>query len=97
MGAYTASASPYGTFDQSGDVFQWNETQIGSFRGLRGGSWGSSSFDMSSSYRYDINPSVEDHDNAVVGFRVAIVPEPSTAVLAGIACGLMIALRRRRK
>ena len=25
VGAYTGSASPYGTFDQGGNVFQWNE------------------------------------------------------------------------
>jgi hypothetical protein len=31
------------------------------------------------------------------GFRVATVPEPSTAVLAVIACGLMWVLRKRFK
>src|SRR4029077_3612529 len=39
VGAYTASPSPYGTFDQSGLVSQWNELLTdGSFRGERGGS-----------------------------------------------------------
>jgi formylglycine-generating enzyme required for sulfatase activity len=41
VGAYTDSASPYGTFDQGGNVFQWNEQSVsdGSYRGFRGGMW----------------------------------------------------------
>ena len=40
VGAYTGSASPYGTFDQGGNVLEWNEQIVsGSDRGVRGGSW----------------------------------------------------------
>ena len=42
VGAYTGSASPYGTFDQGGNVFEWNEQMSGSNRGVRGGSWSNS-------------------------------------------------------
>jgi sulfatase modifying factor 1 len=43
-GSYTLSGSPYGTFDQDGSVFEWNETQFDPFyRGIRGGSWSPSS------------------------------------------------------
>ena len=39
VGAFTNSASFYGTFDQTGNVFQWNDLDgtAGSSRGLRGG------------------------------------------------------------
>lgn len=40
VGAYTGSASPYGTFDQGGNVYEWNEQIVGSSRGRRGGGWG---------------------------------------------------------
>jgi len=41
VGAFTNSASFYGTFDQSGNVNQWNDLDgtAGSSRGLRGGPW----------------------------------------------------------
>jgi formylglycine-generating enzyme len=94
VGAYTASASPYGAFDMGGDVFQWNETLISSNRGMRGGWWALNSVYLASSSRVSIVPTSETSE---IGFRVALVPEPSTAVLASIACGLMWALCKRRK
>jgi formylglycine-generating enzyme required for sulfatase activity len=95
VGAYTASASPYGAFDMGGNVNQWNEALInGVARGGRGGSWYGLPNLLKSSTRPPITPTDEDYD---VGFRVALVPEPSTLVLASIACGLIWTLRKRRK
>jgi formylglycine-generating enzyme required for sulfatase activity len=85
--AYTSSTSPYGTFDQGGNVLEWNEALISpSSRGLRGGGWGNGSVVLLSSFRDGIFSSGA---GVSVGFRVATVPEPSTAVLAILACGIM--------
>lgn len=50
VGAYTASASFYGTFDQGGALWQWNDLDGASvpYRGLRGGYWFSGSVPMQS-------------------------------------------------
>ncbi len=95
VGHFATSASPYGTFDQGGNVWEWNEALIsGSSRGLRGGSWVVNSDILASSSRFGSHPAFE---SSYVGFRVATVPEPSTAVLVVIACGLMWVLRKRFK
>ena len=89
------SQSFYGTSDQGGNVWEWNEALIGgSFRGLRGGSWGDGSHNLQSSYRFDDNPSVMYNS---VGFRVASVPEPGSGVLAIVACGMLWWWRKRFK
>ncbi len=94
-GAYTASDSPYGTFDQGGNFWEWNEALIsGSFRGLRGGSFSGNANYLQSSYRYYLSPTSEPSS---IGFRVATVPEPSSIALAAVALvGLVVTARRRR-
>jgi len=99
VGAFSNSASFYGTFDQSGNVFQWNDLDgsAGSSRGLRGGAWYSDAFFLSSSLRITGDgPSTE---NDGVGFRLAAVPEPSTyaMALAGLACGGYLVRRRSKR
>ena len=101
VGAYTASASPYGTFDQGGNVWEWNEAFLisESSRGLRGGSFGSNSLTLLSSAR---NYGFPSDGIFSVGFRVAsipggFVPEPSTGVLAVIAGGMLWWWRKRFK
>jgi hypothetical protein len=43
VGAFENSVGPYGTFDQGGNVHEWNEAMpSGSSRGKRGGAWNSS-------------------------------------------------------
>jgi formylglycine-generating enzyme required for sulfatase activity len=96
-GAYTSATSPYGTFDQGGSVFEWNEALISvPFRGLRGGAWSLDSSYLLSSFRDYINP--PSSTNLLIGFRVASIPEPSSFVLAasGLAAGFS-GWRRRTK
>ena len=101
VGAFTNSASFYGTFDQTGNVFQWNDLDgtPGSSRGLRGGSWFNPAFNLSSSFRDTSDPSFGDNND---GFRLAspvAVPEPSTCImaLAGLACGGYSMFSRRKR
>ncbi len=94
-GAYGLSGSPYGTYDQGGNVWEWNEQILGgSYRVLRGGSWSSNAGNLAASAPYSgLNASTE---NNVVGFRVAsLVPEPGTGLL--VMSGVLgLALRRKR-
>ena len=75
-------------------MWEWNDAVIGSSRGLRGGSWGSGFVgSLRSSGRDDDDPSDEHYG---VGFRVASVPEPSTAVLVLMGVGALYLWKRRR-
>jgi len=59
VGEFQNSASAYGTFDQGGNVWEWNDSIVySSYRGLRGGSFGYVG-DLQSSGRDDFNPTVE--------------------------------------
>jgi formylglycine-generating enzyme len=97
VGEFENSRSPYGTFDQGGNLAEWNETLIGSSRGLRGGAWSSNSSSLEASYRERQSPTNE-HDSW--GFRVAsvpIVPEPSSFVIFATGGIVLAGWRRRRK
>ena len=93
VGEHENSGGPYGTFDQSGNVFEWNETIIGSDRGIRGGSYSFYDTELPASYRaHSTDPTYEIYD---VGFRVSEVPEPAT--LTVVMLGGIGLLRRRRR
>ncbi len=62
------SESAYGTNDQAGNVFEWNDAVIsGSSRGLRGGSWLNSSNFLPASYRFLNTPTLQKPDVAKWG------------------------------
>ena len=93
VGAHENSESPYGTFDQGGNVDEWNEAIVyDSYRGLRGGSFYDGGAYMRASDR-DPNYSPPS-ENFLIGFRVAEVPEPGTVGL--LAFGGLALLRRQR-
>ena len=79
VGAFADSPSAYGTYDQSGDVVQWNETAYGgTARGVGGGGYGGNFVTLSSGGISEMNPSDTSGEQ---GFRVAYVPEPATISL----------------
>jgi len=93
VGVYGANSdSAYGTNDQAGNVYEWNDAVIGSSRGLRGGSWDSLSSNLPASYRDGLTPT---SGISTVGFRVASVPEPSALLLTMIAAAVSLTRRRR--
>ncbi len=92
IGSYEFSASPYGTFDQGGNVWEWNEALVGSNRGLRGGSWLDTVFNLWASVRDSVDPSLTHVGG--LGFRVATVPEPETWLLGMTALLVLTGLRR---
>ena len=93
VGEWENSDSPYGTFDQGGNLWEWNEAILyGSYRGVRGGSF---------TYRHDnfLHASGRSsyyptYEGDLIGFRVSEVPEPCS--LAMLTLGAVGLLRRRR-
>ena len=97
VGEFQNSPSPYGTFDQGGNVFEWNEANLyGPWpaRRLLGGSFGDFLDYLASSSRSHYDPS---SGNILIGFRVASVPEPGSIalLLSGAVAGLIWWRRRK--
>jgi formylglycine-generating enzyme required for sulfatase activity len=86
VGAFAASPSPYGTYDMSGDVWQWNEARIAGddYSGMYGGCWYLSTNWFEATNHPYYYPPTTTYD--MVGFRVASsTPEPSSIML--LVCG----------
>ncbi len=91
-GAFTLAGSAYGTFDQGGNVWEWNEAVIASSRGIRGGSWSGSDTSLLSSTRSSFSPA---NQLSIAGFRIALVPEPSTVGLLAVGFAMLAWTRKR--
>lgn len=99
VGEFELSDSPYGTFDQGGNLWEWNDTidDNGVYRVRRGGAFGD--------YRKNLlfsthGADYSDYEDSQQGFRMAsVVPEPaSIAMLIGTALmGLLCYAWRKRR
>ena len=82
VGAFTNSASAYGTYDQGGNVLEWNDAVIGEFsRGLRGGDWNGNELGLQSPTRGDGGNGAPTYKDDDIGFRLATLPQPSGGAL----------------
>ena len=86
---------------QGGNLFEWNESAYDGSnssssedRAIRGGRWANSEDFLRSSLRLDVGAGSGDF---LLGFRVASVPEPSTAVLVLMAGGAWLLRKRLRR
>jgi sulfatase modifying factor 1 len=93
VGEFENSESPYGTFDQGGNVWEWNEAIVynGTSRSERGGGFYNGVGGLRSAVSGYSNPANVANGT---GFRVALVPEPAT--LSILVFGCLTLLRRRR-
>ena len=98
VGEFENSASAYGTFDQGGNVREFNEAtpykgSAYAYRGLRGASFcGFYAADLFAASRFYCPPSAEHY---AVGFRVSEVPEPASMAL--LALGGLVILKQSRR
>jgi formylglycine-generating enzyme required for sulfatase activity len=83
--ANAGGSSFYGTEAQNGNAWEWNESAFtapndssSEYRAVRGGVWVNTGFGLSSTGRVSVDPASE---GIYIGFRVASVPEPSTALV----------------
>ena len=67
-GAYATTQGYYGTHDQAGNLWEWNEALIDGDRGLRGGSYDDYPLLLKSTYRDSQSPTLK---NEFTGFRIA--------------------------
>jgi formylglycine-generating enzyme required for sulfatase activity len=80
-GAHENSDSPYGTFDQGGNINEWTETLVNpgqtDNRAIRGGSF-NDAVDLLRASRVVVG-TLPDQNNLLIGFRLALLSTPCTA------------------
>ena len=93
----TTASSPYGTYDQGGNVSEWMETRSVQFPDhiVRGGSFTSDANDLNAGRAYGYDP---ENEGSRFGLRVVyLIPEPSTLPMIASALPLLWWLKRRRE
>ena len=105
VGEFENSESPYGTFDQGGNVWEWNEaitfsSSTAATRGVRGGGFNPSIFYLHGDLRASDRDSyvVPSYGVMDIGFRVAeAVPEPSSFLILGSGLLALAGFIRRKR
>lgn len=92
VGTYSGDPSSYGTFDQGGNVGEWDDGINGSQRVRRGGRFDNVESSLAAYTRGGATPTSESNN---LGFRVASIPEPTSIFLTMFA-GAMMLIRRKR-
>lgn len=105
VGSYLDNSSFYGTFDQGGNVSEWNESLgfgvLPDARGLRGGAYNSNFPNgdtladslFSGAAGRAATPTARQN---FVGFRIgAVIPAPGTVVCVSVLVGISAGRRRR--
>ena len=92
VGEFENSLSPYGTFDQTGNISEWTDTLLGSARTIRGGHYVVVTVNGAKTTVRWVGPM--EYATRGEGFRVALVPEPATIGL--LALGGLALLKRKK-
>ena len=96
VGAYSGSVSAYGTYDQNGNANEWVDDLIGT-NGRQSIGGGFSSSNSTASFGTGATligtPNGLTVTSSAIGFRLALVPEPTLSLIPLIVFG---AIRRRR-
>jgi hypothetical protein len=95
VGSYTAGSNPNGTFDQGGNVSEWNESVMGpgdAHRGRRGGSFGDSPINLAASVRFGQSPTLAQSVGGIRLASPAASPVPGLAPLALVMLSSILAV-----
>ena len=95
VGTYSGDPSPYGTFDQGGNVREVMnlDAAAAAYVVALGGSYVSGTNNSLSSASFNLL--LTNAETISLGFRVSVVPEPSSALLAMLG-GSFLLIRRKR-
>jgi formylglycine-generating enzyme required for sulfatase activity len=90
--AFINSPSYYGTYDQAGDVYNWNDayiisnsTSTSASRGIRGGCWVTGTATLASSSRGNSAPAGGSAASNTIGFRIATTYAPANGRFEGLS------------
>jgi len=92
VGAYSATSNYWGTFDQTGNLWEMVEEVLSTNgRTAYGGGWSHDEAGLSAGVRLGVDPTL---GRETTGFRIALVPEPSAITMLAIGAAMLMGGRR---